>query len=59
MACHVRIAANDKATKVALPEVKLGLLRELVEPNVCQDCGGIQKALDMMMTGKKRLLKQG
>ncbi len=52
MACHVRIAANDKATKVALPEVKLGLLPGAGGTQRLPRLVGIQKALDMMMTGK-------
>ena len=52
MACHVRIAANDKKTKVALPEVKLGLLPGGGGTQRLPKLVGIQKALDMMMTGK-------
>jgi len=52
MACHVRIAANDKKTKVALPEVKLGLLPGGGGTQRLPRLVGIQKALDMMLTGK-------
>lgn len=53
MACHYRIAMNDKRTGFALPEVKLGLL---------PGAGGTQRmlgklsltdALDLLLTGKE------
>ncbi|MEZ4886388.1 MAG: 3-hydroxyacyl-CoA dehydrogenase NAD-binding domain-containing protein [Chitinophagales bacterium] len=52
LACHARIASNDKSTKLGLPEVQLGIF---------PGGGGTQRlprlidlriALDMMLTGK-------
>lgn len=52
LACHYRIAANSKNTKLALPEVRLGLLPGGGGTQRLPKLVGIQKALDMMLTGK-------
>ena len=53
LACHGRIASNDKSTHLALPEVMLGLLPGGGGTQRLPRLIGIQKALDMMLTGKK------
>ncbi len=52
MACTARIAADDRSTKMALPEVMLGLLPGGGGTQRLPRLVGIQKALDMMLTGK-------
>lgn len=52
LACHARIAADDRSTKLALPEVMLGLLPGGGGTQRLPRLVGIQKALDMMLTGK-------
>lgn len=52
LACHARIASNDKSTKLALPEVKLGLLPGGGGTQRLPRLVGLQAALDMMLTGK-------
>lgn len=52
LACHARIASDDKSTKLALPEVRLGLLPGGGGTQRLPRLIGIQKALDMMLTGK-------
>jgi 3-hydroxyacyl-CoA dehydrogenase/enoyl-CoA hydratase/3-hydroxybutyryl-CoA epimerase len=52
LACHARIASDDKSTKLALPEVKLGLLPGGGGTQRLPRLVGLQKALDMMLTGK-------
>lgn len=52
LACHGRIATNSSRTKMALPEVKLGLLPGGGGTQRLPRLIGIQKALDMMLTGK-------
>ena len=52
LACHARIAGEDSSTKLALPEVKLGLLPGGGGTQRLPRLVGIQKALDMMLTGK-------
>ncbi|HUM52217.1 MAG TPA: 3-hydroxyacyl-CoA dehydrogenase NAD-binding domain-containing protein, partial [Chitinophagales bacterium] len=52
LACHARIASNDKTTKMALPEVKLGLLPGGGGTQRLPRLIGLQAALDMMLTGK-------
>ena len=58
MACHYRVALNDKRTTFGLPEVKLGLL---------PGAGGTQRllrelllsdALDLLLTGREIKPKQ-
>ncbi len=52
LACHARIATDDRKTALALPEVKLGLLPGGGGTQRLPRLVGIQKALDMMLTGK-------
>jgi 3-hydroxyacyl-CoA dehydrogenase / enoyl-CoA hydratase / 3-hydroxybutyryl-CoA epimerase len=52
LACTARIASDDKATKMALPEVKLGLLPGGGGTQRLPRLVGLQKSLDMMLTGK-------
>lgn len=52
LACHARIASNSPSTKIALPEVKLGILPGGGGTQRLPRLVGIQKALDMMLTGK-------
>jgi len=52
LACHVRIASNAASTKLALPEVKLGLLPGGGGTQRLPRLIGLQNSLDMMLTGK-------
>ena len=52
LACTARICSNDKNTKLALPEVKLGLLPGGGGTQRLPRLIGLQAALDMMLTGK-------
>ncbi|MDB5228779.1 MAG: fatty-acid oxidation protein subunit alpha [Bacteroidota bacterium] len=52
LACQGRISSNDKSTKMALPEVKLGLLPGGGGTQRLPRLIGLQAALDMMLTGK-------
>lgn len=52
LACHARVCSNDKSTKLALPEVKLGLLPGGGGTQRLPRLIGLQGALDMMLTGK-------
>ena len=52
LACTARICSDHKSTKLALPEVKLGLLPGGGGTQRLPRLIGIQKALDMMLTGK-------
>ena len=52
LACHARICSDDKSTKMALPEVKLGLLPGGGGTQRLPKLIGLQGALDMMLTGK-------
>lgn len=53
LACHGRVVSDDKSTHFALPEVMLGLLPGGGGTQRLPRLIGIQKALDMMLTGKK------
>lgn len=53
LACHGRIVSDDRSTHLALPEVMLGLLPGGGGTQRLPRLIGIQKALDMMLTGKK------
>ncbi len=52
LACHGRIASTDPSTRLALPEVRLGLLPGGGGTQRLPRLIGIQSALDMMLTGK-------
>ncbi len=52
LACHARIATRSPRTKMGLPEVQLGLLPGGGGTQRLPRQIGIQKALDMMLTGK-------
>lgn len=52
LACHARIATNSPRTKMALPEVRIGLLPGGGGTQRLPRLIGIQKSLDMMLTGK-------
>jgi len=52
LACTARIASDDRKTALALPEVRLGLLPGGGGTQRLPRLVGIQKALDMMLTGK-------
>ncbi|CAJ0964156.1 unnamed protein product, partial [Mesorhabditis belari] len=53
LACHYRIAVNDKKTQLALPEVMLGLLPGAGGTQRLPKLVALPTALDMMLTGKK------
>ena len=52
LACTARICSDGKSTKMALPEVKLGLLPGGGGTQRLPALIGLQGALDMMLTGK-------
>ncbi|MEM6804274.1 MAG: 3-hydroxyacyl-CoA dehydrogenase NAD-binding domain-containing protein [Bacteroidota bacterium] len=52
LACHGRIASKSSRTKLGLPEVQLGILPGGGGTQRLPRLIGIQKALDMMLTGK-------
>jgi len=52
LACHYRIATDDARTVMASPEVKLGLLPAGAATQRLPPLVGLQRALDMMLTGK-------
>ena len=52
LACHFRICADDPKTVLGLPEVKLGLLPGLGGTQRLPRQVGLQKALDLLLTGK-------
>jgi 3-hydroxyacyl-CoA dehydrogenase/enoyl-CoA hydratase/3-hydroxybutyryl-CoA epimerase len=53
MACHARVATDSVKTILGLPEVQLGLLPGSGGTQRLPRLVGIQKALDMMLTGKQ------
>jgi len=53
MACHARVASNDNKTVLGLPEVQLGLLPGSGGTQRLPRLVGLQKALDMILTGKQ------
>lgn len=52
MACHVRVCSDNAKTSLGLPEVQLGLLPGGGGTQRLPKLVGIQKSLDMMLTGK-------
>jgi 3-hydroxyacyl-CoA dehydrogenase/enoyl-CoA hydratase/3-hydroxybutyryl-CoA epimerase len=53
LACHARILSDDKSTHFSLPEVMLGLLPGGGGTQRLPRLIGLQKSLDMLLTGKK------
>ncbi|WP_371186096.1 fatty acid oxidation complex subunit alpha FadJ [Thalassotalea maritima] len=58
MACHMRVCSDDNKTALGLPEVQLGLLPGSGGTQRLPKLVGLQKALDMMLTGKQLRPKQ-
>ncbi len=58
MACHARICSDSTKTALGLPEVQLGLLPGGGGTQRLPKLVGVQKALDMMLTGKQLRAKQ-
>ncbi|MDP4528175.1 fatty acid oxidation complex subunit alpha FadJ [Alkalimonas delamerensis] len=58
MACHQRVVSDDGKTVLGLPEVQLGLLPGSGGTQRLPRLVGLQKALDMMLTGKQLRAKQ-
>ncbi len=53
LACHYRVATDDKKTKLGLPEVQLGLLPGAGGTQRLPKLIGIAAALDLILTGKQ------
>jgi 3-hydroxyacyl-CoA dehydrogenase/enoyl-CoA hydratase/3-hydroxybutyryl-CoA epimerase len=53
MACHARVCSDSTKTALGLPEVQLGLLPGSGGTQRLPRLVGVQKALDMMLTGKQ------
>lgn len=58
LACHARVATSDNKTVLGLPEVQLGLLPGSGGTQRLPRLVGLQKALDMILTGKQLRAKQ-
>ena len=58
MACHARVCSDSTKTALGVPEVQLGLLPGGGGTQRLPKLVGIQKALDMMLTGKQLRAKQ-
>jgi 3-hydroxyacyl-CoA dehydrogenase/enoyl-CoA hydratase/3-hydroxybutyryl-CoA epimerase len=58
LACHYRVCSDDNKTVLGVPEVQLGLLPGGGGTQRLPQLVGIQKALDMMLTGKQLRAKQ-
>ena len=58
MACHARICTDSPKTALGLPEVQLGLLPGGGGTQRLPKLVGLQKSLDMMLTGKQLRAKQ-
>jgi len=52
MACHYRVAANDKKTQLGLPEVQLGVIPGAGGTQRLPRLVGIATALDLVLAGK-------
>lgn len=53
LACTARVAADDKKTKLGLPEVQLGLLPGAGGTQRLPKLIGLQAAMDLILTGKQ------
>lgn len=53
LACHARIASDDEKTKLGVPEVQLGLLPGAGGTQRLPALIGLEKALDLLLTGKQ------
>ncbi|MBI2571506.1 MAG: enoyl-CoA hydratase/isomerase family protein [Candidatus Schekmanbacteria bacterium] len=53
MACHFRIATDDRATKLGFPEVQLGLFPAAGGTYRAPRLAGIERALELILTGKQ------
>ena len=53
LACHARVASDDRQTKLGLPEVQLGLLPAAGGTQRLPRTIGVERALDLMLTGKQ------
>jgi len=58
LACHSRVCSDHAKTALGLPEVQLGLLPGSGGTQRLPKLIGLQKALDMMLTGKQLRAKQ-
>ncbi|MBU2871256.1 fatty acid oxidation complex subunit alpha FadJ [Colwellia sp. E2M01] len=58
MACHARVCSDNAKTALGLPEVQLGLLPGSGGTQRLPKLVGLQKSLDMMLTGKQLRAKQ-
>jgi 3-hydroxyacyl-CoA dehydrogenase/enoyl-CoA hydratase/3-hydroxybutyryl-CoA epimerase len=58
MACHARVCSDSNKTALGLPEIQLGLLPGGGGTQRLPKLIGVQKALDMMLTGKQVRAKQ-
>jgi 3-hydroxyacyl-CoA dehydrogenase/enoyl-CoA hydratase/3-hydroxybutyryl-CoA epimerase len=58
MACHARVCSDNEKTALGVPEVQLGLLPGGGGTQRLPKLVGIQKSLDMMLTGKQLRAKQ-
>ena len=58
LACHARVCSDDLKTALGVPEVQLGLLPGSGGTQRLPKLVGVQKALDMMLTGKQLRAKQ-
>ncbi|WP_440875524.1 fatty acid oxidation complex subunit alpha FadJ [Thalassotalea sp. PLHSN55] len=58
LACHIRVCSDNAKTALGVPEVQLGLLPGSGGTQRLPKLVGIQKALDMMLTGKQLRAKQ-
>lgn len=58
MACHMRVCSDSSKTVLGLPEVQLGLLPGSGGTQRLPKLVGLQKSLDMMLTGKQLRAKQ-
>ena len=58
LACHYRLATDHPATHFALPEVQLGLLPGLGGTQRMPALVGLQKGLELVLTGRKVFARQ-